>query len=197
MIHVSDVLHGLALLGSLGLASGSYVLSGHSCGACLAFQSVLQPARHYGLGYLPEPPCPAALLGLNGLYDLPALATADGLGASHAHLRDDYENFLSRTFGTDQEAWPDVSPASFDPVCIAGRIRGGNAPRLVVLDQSAEDQLVPMNQQDRLTATLAKVAGLGVAQGHRLTGKHAAPWEEGIMIYESLLDTLQLLEEDQ
>ncbi len=52
--HVSDVLHGLALLGSLGLASGSYILSGHSCGACLAFQSVLQPPRHYSLGYLPD-----------------------------------------------------------------------------------------------------------------------------------------------
>ena len=100
---------------SLGLASGSYILSGHSCGACLAFQPVLQPPRHYGLGYLPEPPGPAALLGLNGLYDLPALAAADGLGASHAHPRDDYEKFLSRAFGTDKDAWPDASPASFDP----------------------------------------------------------------------------------
>ena len=89
--HVSDALHGLALLGSLGLTSGSYVLYGHSADACPALQSVLQRPGHYGLGYLPEPPCPAALLGLNGLYDLPALATADGLGASHAHLRDDYE----------------------------------------------------------------------------------------------------------
>jgi kynurenine formamidase len=53
-----------------------------------------------------------------------------------------------------------------------------------------------MNQRDRLTATLAKVAGLRVAQGHRLTSTHAAPWEEGIMIYESLLDTLQLLRKD-
>ncbi|MEU4657637.1 hypothetical protein AB0G32_27500 [Streptomyces sp. NPDC023723] len=194
--HVSDVLHGLALLGSLGLADRSYILSGHSCGACLAFQSVLQPPRHYGLGHLPEPPCPAALLGLNGLYDLPALATADGLGTSHAHLRDDYEKFLSRAFGTDKDAWPDASPAGFNPASIAGRIREGNAPRLVVLDQSTEDQLVPMNQQERMTATLAKATGLRVTRGHRLTGNHAAPWEEGIMIYQSLLDTLQLLRED-
>jgi hypothetical protein len=139
---------------------------------------------------------PAALLGLNGLYDLPALTTTDGLGASHAHLRHDYEKFLSRAFGTDKDAWPDASPASFDPACIAGRIREGKSPRLVVLDQSTEDQLVPMNQLDRLTATLAQAAGLRVAQGHRLTSTHAAPWEEGIMIYESLLDTLQLLRED-
>jgi kynurenine formamidase len=69
--HVSDVLHGLALLGSLGLVDQSYILSGHSCGACLAFQAILQPPGHYGLGYLPDAPGPAALLGLNGLYDLP------------------------------------------------------------------------------------------------------------------------------
>ncbi|GAA2287217.1 hypothetical protein GCM10010145_67660 [Streptomyces ruber] len=61
-----------------------------------------------------EPSRPAALLGLNGLYDLPAPATADGLGASHAHLRDDYEKLLSGAFGTDEEAWPGASPAGFD-----------------------------------------------------------------------------------
>ncbi|MFF7607643.1 hypothetical protein [Streptomyces parvulus] len=193
--HVSDVLHGLALLGSLGLADGSYILSGHSCGACLALQSVLQPPRHYHLGHLPEPPCPAALLGLNGLYDLPALATEDGLAPFHAHLREDYERFLSRAFGTDKDAWPDASPAGFDPASIAERIREGKTPRLVVLDQSTEDQLVPMTQRERLTTTLAKAAGLRLAQGQRLTGNHAAPWEEGIMIYQSLLDTLQLLRE--
>jgi hypothetical protein len=41
------------------------------------------------------------------------------------------------------------------------------------------------------------VAGLRIAQGHRLTSKHTAPWEDGIMIYQSLLDTLQLLRDDQ
>ncbi len=52
-----------------------------------------------------------------------------------------------------------------------------------------------MNQKDRLTATLAKIPGLRVAQGYRLTGKHAAPWEEGITIHQSVLDTLRLLRE--
>ena len=89
-----------------------------------------------------------------------------------------------------------MSPASFDPADIAARIREGNAPRLVVLDQSTEDQLVPMNQKDRLTAALAKIPGLRVAQGHRLTGKHAAPGRKEITICQSLLDTLQLLRED-
>ena len=193
--HVSDVLHGLALLSSLGLTDQSYILSGHSCGACLAFQAILQPPRQYGLGYLPDAPGPAAMLGLDGLYDLPALV--DGLGAAHERLRGDYETMLSRAFGADQRTWPAASPAHFDPAGIAGRVRSGKAPRLVVLDQSTEDQLVPMNQLERFQAQLGKASGLRVIQGHRCTGGHTAPWQEGSMIWESLQDIVKLLREEQ
>jgi kynurenine formamidase len=191
--HVSDVLHGLARLHSLGLTDQSYILSGHSAGACLALQATLQAARHYGTGYLPEAPCPAAIVGLNGLYDLPALV--NGLDASHEHLRDAYEMFLSNAFGADKGKWPAASPARFDPAEIAERVREGKAPRLVVLDQSAQDQLVPMNQSQRLEANLNKVRGLRVVDGHRCTGEHDAPWEQGVMIWESLKDTFGLLQE--
>lgn len=168
----------------------------HSCGACLAFQCVLRPPRHYGLDHLPEPPCPAALLGLNGLYDLPALVTADGLGAAHAHLRDDYEMFLSRAFGTNKDTWPEASPARFEPEDVADRVRAGHAPRLVIVDQSAKDQLVPMNQTERLTAAMARVTGVRVVQGHRCTGPHAAPWEEGTMIAQNIFDALGILDRE-
>jgi kynurenine formamidase len=190
--HVSDVLHGLALLGSFGLTDQSYILSGHSAGACLAFQAILQPPMHYGLDDLPEAPCPAAILGLNGLYDLPELVT--GLDASHEHLRAEYEMFLSSAFGADKSRWPAASPARFDPAEIAGRVREGKVPRLVVLDQSTEDQLVPMNQSQRLEANLSKVRGLRVVQGHRCTGNHDAPWEQGVMIWDSLEDIVRLLQ---
>lgn len=192
--HVSDVLHGLGLLRSFGLTDHSYVLTGHSCGACLAFQAVLRPPRHYGLDNVLEAPCPAAVVGLNGLYDLPALV--GGLGDAHAHLRDEYEMLLSNTFGGDETQWPAASPARFDPSRIAGRVRAGTAPRLVVLDQSPADQLVPMNQLERLQATLADADGLRVVQGHRCTGEHAAPWEQGTTLFESVKDTLSLLRRD-
>ena len=104
---------------------------------------------------------------------------------------------LATAFRERKDRWPDISPASFGPASMAERISEGNAPRLIVLDQSTEDQLVPMNQQDQLTANLANVTGLQVAHGHRLTGKHTAPWQEGTMIYESLLDTLRLLRENR
>jgi kynurenine formamidase len=130
--HVSDVLHGLALLRSFGLTHQSYILSGHSCGASLLFQAILQSPRHYGLENFPDARCPAALLGLNGLYDFPELV--NGLGASHEHLRDDYEMLLSNAFGADKGKWPAASPARFDPAEIADRVRESEALEFVVLD---------------------------------------------------------------
>lgn len=72
-------------------------------------------------------------------------------------------------------------------------MRQGTAPRLVVLDGSAEDQLVPMDQRERLRAGLSQVSGLRVVDGHRCTGEHAATWQQGVMIWENLQDVVALL----
>jgi hypothetical protein len=117
----------------------------------------------------------------------------DGIGASHQHLRDAYVTLLSHAFGADRTSWSCASPARFDPETIARRVRDSQAPALVVLDQSAEDQLVPMNQKERFEANLSKVNGLRVVTGRRCTGKHAAPWEEGLMIWQSVRDMMRLL----
>lgn len=186
--HVKDVLSALSFLGSFGLTERSYILSGHSCGACLAFQAILQPPAYYGLKNVGDAPCPAAILGLNGLYDLPALV--DGLGSSHEHLRGDYEMLLSYAFGTDKNEWAAASPARFNPAAVRERVREGKAPPLILLDESIEDQLVPFSQLERLEADLSKSEGLSVIRGKRCTGKHAAPWEQGVMIWESIQDTL-------
>lgn len=190
--HLADVLRSFARLRSLGLADRSYILTGHSCGACLVLQAILQSPSAYDLDEIADAPCPAAIVGLNGLYDLPALV--HGLGASHEHLRPVYETLLANAFGADEPAWAAASPALFDPDAIAARASEGWAPRLIVLDQSAEDQLVPMNQRDRLAARLGEVDGLRMAQGERCTGTHAAPWEDGIAIWRNVRDALELLQ---
>ena len=189
--HVSDTLQAFALLRSFGLTDHSYVLSGHSAGACIAFQSILQSPQYYGLSTANDAPCPAAILGLNGLYDLPDLVYA--LGASHEHLRDEYERMLSNAFGREKNSWSPASPARFDPAKISERVREGKAPSLVRLDQSMEDQLVPMIQLEQLRAVLAKVDGMQIFCGDRCTGKHAAPWEQGLMLWDSVKDVLQTL----
>ena len=85
-MHIRDVLFGFALLRSFGLTDGSYILSGHSAGACLSCQVTLQAPGHYGLDDLQNPPRPAALIGMNGLYDLEQLV--HGLGPAHSQLKD-------------------------------------------------------------------------------------------------------------
>lgn len=190
-VHVHDVLSAFSLLRTLGLSDDSYILSGHSCGACLAFQSTLQPPQHWGFGDILPPPRPAVLIGFNGLYDLPHLV--HGLGQSHSHLQSVYEDLIDIAFGSDQSRWPAASPARVDTDELTDRVQNGPAPRIVWLDQSTEDQLVPMNQTDDLASHLAKVAGMKVLRGKRCTGKHAAPWEEGIMIWQSVQDIFKIL----
>ena len=191
--HVSDIFQGLALLRSLGFRDQSYILAGHSCGACLAFQVALKPPGYYGLEGAPEVPCPAAVIGLNGVYDLPA--AVHGLDAAHQNSSSDNKLVLLNAFGDDERNWSAASPAHFDAAEIMERVRAGAAPRLVVLDQSEDDQVVPMNQRQRLEANLRKVRGLRVVLGHRCTGKHSAPWQQGFMIWDSVRDALALLQE--
>lgn len=90
-----------------------------------------------------------------------------GLDASHEHLSGDYSRLLSNAFGRDENAWSAASPARFDPAAISERVRRSEAPRLILLDESIEDQLVPMSQRQSLKANLIKVAGLDVVAGHR------------------------------
>lgn len=85
--HVRAVLRAFNTLHPFGLADDNFLLSGHSCGACLAFQATLQDPKHWQLEEeLPPPPRPFALIGLNGLYDLVALV--NGLGSSHKSMRE-------------------------------------------------------------------------------------------------------------
>lgn len=188
--HVSDVLNAFRLLRSLGLNDGSYILTGHSAGACLAFQSHLMLPDHWGVA-LPRPPRPAALVGLNGLYDLPDLVYR--LGDSHEHLSEVYKDLLAQAFGSDEIQWSIASPARLDTKQLDEKICKGEAPPLVLIDQSTEDQLVPTNQADTMESKLRQVRGLKVVRGQRCKGAHAAPWEGGQIIWDTLKDVFALL----
>ncbi|KAF4960063.1 hypothetical protein FSARC_10558 [Fusarium sarcochroum] len=189
--HIKDVLDAFALLQILGLKDDSYILSGHSAGACLAFQAALFTREQLGLGPGGLPPRPAAVVGLNGLYDLPDLV--HNLGASHQHLAEVYQNLLGQAFGQDQDAWPTASPARFDPKSVAQRLEEGKLARVTLIDQSIEDQLVPVAQADKLERRLREVKGLRVIRGNRCTDRHATPWEEGYMIWQTVEDVLGVL----
>ncbi len=189
--HVHDVLSGLTLLRGLGMKDNSYVMSGHSCGACLAFQIALQTPAFYGIHDVEEPVTPAALIGLNGLYDLPNLVYS--LDPAHEALGSEYRTMLSNAFGKDEDLWAAVSPSRFDPGQIARRLKAGRAPGILLLDQSEDDQLVPMNQLEQLDETMRLVEGMTVVRGTRARGYHALPWESGEILWNSVHDTLDVM----
>lgn len=189
--HISDLLHGLIKLRSFGINNHSYILSGHSCGACIAFQAILQPPSYYGLSHLSDAPTPAALLGLNGLYDLPELVY--GLGVSHDHLSKDYRGILNNAYGTDEKRWAAISPSRFDVDSIKTRLLENKAPALIMIDSSSEDQLVPSNQLEILKKNLSNVSGLQTIEGKRCNGDHALPWKQGFPIWQNVKDILEVL----
>ncbi len=190
--HLRDVYTAFDYLHKLNLSDDSFILAGHSCGACLMFQSVLKSPENYGLHDFTNPiPRPSALLGVNGLYGFKNLV--HGLGPSHDHLDHVYQELLSIAFGEYQDKWAEASPADFDVAELQGRADAGSLPRLIMLDQSVEDQLVPVNQTDVLEGHLRQVKGLDIIRGHRAVGRHAAPWEQGDTLSLAIIDLVEHL----
>ena len=189
--HIRDVLHGLDFLRSLGVDDDSYILSGHSCGACIALQTIIAPPDYWGLDATEKfAPRPAAFLGFNGPYDLPGLV--DRLGTSHAVLRDVYISIMDHAFGKNEQGWKAASVAHVEPEKVSNWVRNGSMPRLVLLDQSPEDQLVPMNQSDSMQKRLEGVEGLRTIRDQSCVGLHAAPWIKDGIVWQSVRDVLSL-----
>ena len=173
--HIVDVLSGLAFLQrQIGFGS-SYILLGHSCGATLAFQALMDPAR-----WDPKHPAeiniakPLALISLNGIHDLPRLIKAPG--TSHANLVPVYGAFTRGAFGDDETAWIDVSPISFQDLAREWGVRDAK----VVLVQSKEDSLVPYHQLEDMMNMLkaSKSANLQVTE-MVASGDHNDLWKKG------------------
>lgn len=159
--HIADVLAALAFLHRLDILSrsssttttttqnpsrpGGWILTGHSCGATLAFQAVMAPAR-WGLSGSrpsdahhphplasshqrcpqpqPQPPAkPAAIVGFNGLYDLAGFLAAPPPG--YEGLREPYREFVRGAFGEREEVWRAVCPVTAHSVASASPSAAG------------------------------------------------------------------------
>ncbi|KAJ9156235.1 Kynurenine formamidase [Pleurostoma richardsiae] len=168
--HIADVLAALAYLqGSLGVAQ-DYVLSGHSCGATLAFQVVMD-REQWGLG--PNAPAavkPRVILGLNGLYDLVKFLRAPD--ESHAKLAPLYEAFTRNAFGDEEATWEQVCPGS-----VTDWDAEWPEAEKVVLVQSKEDTLVPYSQLEAMREGL-KTSKAELAESEA-SGDHNGLWQAG------------------
>ncbi|KAK3946453.1 Alpha/Beta hydrolase protein [Diplogelasinospora grovesii] len=183
--HIHDVLSGISFLQRLLKPSpeneDEFVLVGHSCGATLAFQALMDSSRR-GLPPTQGLVKPSVVVGVNGLYDLAGFIKAPTKG--YEGLRDAYEKFVAGAFGEDESVWREVGPAS------AGNwlpewqtLEGGQRTeegrkrvrkRKAVLVQSKQDTLVPYDQLEKMrdyllkhatTAAAAAAAGDGDGDG--------------------------------
>ncbi|KHO01788.1 uncharacterized protein MAM_00789 [Metarhizium album ARSEF 1941] len=150
--HLLDVLTAISHLQRTAGFGSNYILAGHSCGATLAFQAVVNPARWGTDMDRATIEAPQTVLGLNGLYDMPKMVTDPGHG--YSQYRELYRQFTSSAFGPDEHVWRAISP-----VYMENWAEEWPEGRHVFVVQSRGDTLVPFSQAEALEASLLKSGG--------------------------------------
>ncbi|SMR42820.1 unnamed protein product [Zymoseptoria tritici ST99CH_3D1] len=186
--HVNDVLKAILHLQETYRFAERYVLVGHSCGACLALQVAMK--RYWGQQYAPTAGLemnvvpPVAVLGIEGLYDLPALVKF------HA-AQPFYRGFVERAFGEGERAWAAASPAHAD------LRKSWEEGKLVVIAHSREDELVEWEQPELMLRSLEEQGFRGTGSPRvrllELRGKHDQVWEEGREVARAIEFTVEEL----
>ncbi|KAM0230916.1 hypothetical protein ACHAPO_008972 [Fusarium lateritium] len=177
--HIAAVLSAIAYLqNELGIAH-DYVLSGHSCGATLTFQTVMNPDR-WGpaAGSMPIPKVkkPKVIAPLNGLYDL--VTFINNPPESHKKLQPLYVDFTKNAFGDDETVWRDICPT-----IVSDWSEEWPEGKVVVIAQSKNDGLVPYSQTDLMKEHLKKNSKLEVIE-MPATGDHNDLWKQADEIVE-------------
>ncbi|EFY90534.1 hypothetical protein MAC_03528 [Metarhizium acridum CQMa 102] len=184
--HILDVLAAVSYLQSTAGFGSNYILAGHSCGATLAFQAVVNPARWGVDAGSAAVKAPQMVLGLNGLYDMPKMVADPGDG--YGQYREIYEQFTRSAFGDDERVWRAISP-----VYIEDWAREWPDGKHVLLVQSREDTLVPFSQAEALQASLLKSKGerlsVELLQGR---GDHYDIWKQGTLLAEVLTRAIDI-----
>ncbi|KAF2094519.1 alpha/beta-hydrolase [Rhizodiscina lignyota] len=191
--HVHDVLLALQWLEKeYGVGSKwPYMAVGHSCGATLAFQIVMdrqwksaipsKPALYEKLlgfagaqdNHKQTIRPPVAVVGLEGVYDFPLLLK------NYAH-DPEYEGFIRDAFGGNHDVWQKASPVAGD---YSDRWPDGH---LVVLGQSPEDELVDWPQVDSMVKVL-KEQGWKMRSESRIKEARRDSWIGGKQFFVTYL----------
>ncbi|KAL6849600.1 Kynurenine formamidase [Amphichorda felina] len=162
--HIRDVQSALKLLKDEYGLTNDYILIGHSAGATLAFQLLMDPTATEAAS--PEaPPLPAAIIGVSGIYDLVGIDDRHG---------GNYAGFITSAFGSEKKAWDVASPGKY------GGSFKKNWPcgKFAILAWSHEDTLIDESELDAMAAKLIKDR-INVSVTKDLTGEHDLVWEHG------------------
>ncbi|CAG9999827.1 unnamed protein product [Clonostachys byssicola] len=179
--HINDVWSALQfLVQEYDLASGRYILVGHSAGATLAYQLCMGSYVLDGQVPPPSVPLPTTIIGISGIYDL------DGIDQRHGG---NYAGFITSAFGSDRSRWRIASPAC----CPDGHISGRNLPSHNILAWSPEDTLVDEPEIDEMVAKL-EASNANLLTLKDLTGEHDHVWQEGSQVCRLINLALEHLE---
>ncbi|OOG01092.1 hypothetical protein ASPCADRAFT_137280 [Aspergillus carbonarius ITEM 5010] len=184
--HISDIFAALSFLQSKYRFGENYLLVGHSCGATLAFQSVMGKFR--SMSSTRSIPAPVGILGMAGIYDLRLLRD------THREISA-YQEFTEGAFGKDEAVWDGVSPA-----VVTGEdgVSGGwKVGRVAVLAYSGEDGLVDGGQREVMKTALGEWVALGGKRVEELDirGQHDDAWREGRELARGVEFAISLLRE--
>ncbi|KAI1847205.1 hypothetical protein JX266_006745 [Neoarthrinium moseri] len=176
--HIKDVWSALRSLQERYAFGSNYVLLGHSAGATLALQLLMGSTALKGSAPPADVALPAAIVGLEGIYDLQGLV--DRLGPEYAAL------FVG-AFG-DSSNWSDVSPMKFTKSFRSA----WSEEHLVVLGWSPEDELIDRPEIEGMQKVLEKdnVNTLALTD---LSGTHDGMWEDGRPFAQVIRKTLNHL----
>ena len=210
--HIQDVLTALTWLKRNYAVSQEgglrYVLAGHSCGATLALQAIM--GRWHGQSSTEgeEVTAPIAVVGLEGLYDLPLLV--------QNHIQDPvYRDFVCDAFGDDENVWRDASPVNGNyRQTWKNTGKDGSTEsetRLVVLGHSLEDSLVEVDQVHAISKVFQasgwslekddfdqQAVASGKSSGDailllKLRGEHDEIWSDGQELLKAIEVTIDRL----
>ncbi|KAJ9273102.1 hypothetical protein DTO212C5_687 [Paecilomyces variotii] len=176
--HIHDVRAAITFLQTKYGFGDRYILTGHSCGATLAFQTVMDNLP----GVDTDSDAmrlikPKAIVGVEGIYDLRLLR-------DNYKRYDAYQEFLAGAFGPDEDLWDVVSPARASSSSSSSGIQRSWAEgKLVILAHSVDDELVDFAQVDAMYDGLKAWGGEGnerrVVTLRDLHGLHNEVWSAG------------------
>ncbi|TQS35173.1 hypothetical protein Golomagni_04413 [Golovinomyces magnicellulatus] len=141
--HIEDVLEALVFLQDNFRVGQRYILAGHSCGATLAFQTIMSQFA------VPKFAKPRGIVGLAGIYNL--------RGLRDRKSDEVYQTFLTGAFGENEADWDSASPVNMVPT--ENPWPNG---RLVILASSTMDEAVDAEQIDEMAKTLEGYDGLKI-----------------------------------
>ena len=167
--------------------SSRYILVGHSAGATLSYQIAMSPTTPWNLNSPQIRPSslepgthavqPLAILGVCGIYSIPALLQS----FSSIPV---YREFICAAFGSDEKVWKSASPSNWSSY--PGSWKNGSK-RLAYIAHSRGDELVDWKQAELMEETLNSAAAAAAARPSdaivtktiELRGNHDQVWEEG------------------